>query len=65
MKLKLIPAGEFMMGSPDSDPDAGDDEKPQHRVRITKPFYMQTTEVTQGQWRDVMGTRPWQGPTNR
>ena len=40
MKLVLIPAGEFLMGSPDSDKDAADDEKPQHRVRITRPFYL-------------------------
>src|SRR6478672_5398006 len=40
MKLARIPAGEFWMGSPDSDKEARDDEKPRHRVRITKPFYM-------------------------
>ena len=40
MKLVLIPAGEFLMGSPDSDKDAQADEKPQHRVRITRPFYL-------------------------
>ena len=40
MKLVLIPAGEFLMGSPDSDKDAPNDEKPQHRVRITRPFYL-------------------------
>ena len=40
MKLVLIPAGTFLMGSPDSDQDAKDDEKPQHRVRITRPFYL-------------------------
>ena len=63
MKLKLIPAGEFLMGSPESDEDAGDSENPQHRVRITKPFYLGVTEVTQGQWEAVMGTRPWSGET--
>ena len=51
MKLVLIPAGEFLMGSPDSDKDAADDEKPQHRVRITRPFYLGATEVTVGQFR--------------
>ena len=51
MKLVLIPAGEFLMGSPDSDKDAEDDEKPQHRVRITRPFYLGGHEVTQGQYR--------------
>ena len=50
MKLVLIPAGEFLMGSPDSDKDAEDDEKPQHRVRITRPFYLGVYEVTQEQY---------------
>jgi formylglycine-generating enzyme required for sulfatase activity len=51
MKLVLIPSGEFLMGSPDSDKDAEDDEKPQHRVQITRPFYLGATEVTVGQFR--------------
>ena len=34
------------------------DEKPQHRVRITRPFYLGVTEVTQGQYRAVTGTEP-------
>ncbi|MDE0874383.1 MAG: formylglycine-generating enzyme family protein [Acidimicrobiales bacterium] len=59
MKLKLIPAGEFLMGSPESEPKRRDREV-QHRVRITKPFYMQTTTVTQSQWMSVMGTEPWE-----
>ena len=58
MKLALIPAGEFLMGSPDSDKDAQADEKPQHRVRITRPFYLGATEVTQGQYRAVTGQSP-------
>lgn len=58
MTLKLIPAGEFMMGSPDSDKDAHADEKPQHRVRITRPFYLGAYEVTQGQFRAVTGANP-------
>jgi len=58
MKLTLIPAGEFMMGSPDSDSKARSIEKPQHRVRITKPFYLGVTEVTQGQYGKVMGKNP-------
>ena len=58
MKLKLIPAGTFMMGSPKSEADRNDDEH-QHMVTISKAFYMQTTEVTQGQWKAVMGTEPW------
>jgi len=58
MKLVLIPPGEFVMGSPDSDPNAQSDEKPQHRVRITKPFYLGVTEVTQEQYERVMGQNP-------
>jgi formylglycine-generating enzyme required for sulfatase activity len=58
MKLMLIPAGEFQMGSPDSDNDASADEKPQHRVRITRPFYLGVTEVTQGQYRAITGENP-------
>ncbi len=62
MKLALIPGGEFLMGSPASEVGREDDES-QHRVRITNPFYIQTTEVTQGQWKSVMGTEPWKvGP---
>ena len=57
MQLRQIPAGEFLMGSADSDPGATDDEKPQHRVRITKPFYIGVYEVTQGEYERVMGER--------
>ena len=60
MKLNLIPAGTFMMGSPDTEEHREDDEF-QHKVTISKAFYMQTTEVTQGQWRAVMHTEPWKG----
>ena len=47
MQFKLIPAGEFMMGSPEDDPDKSSEETPQHRVQITKPFYLGVHEVTQ------------------
>jgi formylglycine-generating enzyme required for sulfatase activity len=61
MKMLLIPPGEFTMGSPDSDNDANDREKPQHLEKITKPFYLSVYEVTQQQYEKVMGDRPWQG----
>jgi formylglycine-generating enzyme required for sulfatase activity len=61
MRFVLIPAGEFMMGSPPGDQDALYWERPQHRVRITKPFYLGVHEVTQGQYEAVMGSRPWSG----
>jgi formylglycine-generating enzyme required for sulfatase activity len=51
MKLVLIPAGEFMMGSPQEEKDRSNVEGPQHRVRITKPFYLGIHEVTVGQFR--------------
>jgi len=57
MKFVYVRPGSFMMGSPEDEPGRDDDEK-QHRVRITKAFYMQTTEVTQGQWKAVMGNNP-------
>jgi len=57
MKLKLIPAGEFMMGSPESEVYRLYDEY-QHRVRITKPFYLGVYEVTQAEYEHVMGENP-------
>ena len=60
MTFKEIPAGTFMMGSPEEEIGRDDDET-QHPVTISKAFYMQTTEVTQGQWKEVMGTEPWKG----
>jgi len=57
MKFVLIPAGTFTMGSPTDEPGRDNDET-RHRVTLSKPFYMQATEVTQGQWRAIMGTNP-------
>ncbi len=57
MKFVKIPAGTFMMGALD-DSNTITDEKPRHQVKLTKDFYMQTTEVTQGQWEQIMGTNP-------
>ena len=61
MKLALIPAGKFTMGSPDSEEYCGIDEVPQRVVTISKPFYMGVYEVTQEQWTAAMGTTPWKG----
>jgi formylglycine-generating enzyme required for sulfatase activity len=52
----LIKAGEFVMGSESE--DAMDFEKPAHTVVLTHDFYLQTTEVTQAQYSEVMGTKP-------
>ncbi len=66
LEMVLIPAGEFLMGKPDSDKLAESWEKPQHRVRITKPFYLGKYLVTQEQWEAVMGSNPsyFKGPKN-
>jgi formylglycine-generating enzyme required for sulfatase activity len=50
MELVLVPAGEFTMGSPDSEEGREIDEGPQRRVQIAKPFYMGKHEVTHGQF---------------
>ena len=56
-KFVLIPAGKFMMGSPENEHDRLDSET-LHQVTISKSFFMQTTPVTQGQWQRVMGNNP-------
>jgi formylglycine-generating enzyme required for sulfatase activity len=58
--LVPIPAGEFTMGSPESEPDRQGGET-QHLVKITKPFYLSAHEVTQQQYESVMQVSPWEG----
>jgi len=74
LTLVLIPPGEFLMGSPEAeqrrvlndaiamkDPHARfrvSTECPQHRVLITQPYLLGKDEVTQAQWRAVMGNNP-------
>ncbi|MFQ5733816.1 MAG: bifunctional serine/threonine-protein kinase/formylglycine-generating enzyme family protein [Planctomycetaceae bacterium] len=54
MKLRIIPPGEFRMGSPDTDRSASQDEKPQHPVRISRPCLMSTFEVTYGEFHNFV-----------
>ena len=56
MEFVLIPAGTFLMGSPPNEAHRHTSEK-LHRVSLTKPFYMQATEVTLGQWRAITGKK--------
>jgi formylglycine-generating enzyme required for sulfatase activity len=56
IKLKRIPSGTFLMGSPEG--RGASDEHPQHVVRITRPFYLGVTEATQGQYRAITGENP-------
>jgi len=68
MEFLLIPAGSFLMGSKLSPEENAkkygvvaeyfEKEHPQHEVTITKPFYLQSTQVTQGQWQKVIGDNP-------
>lgn len=58
MRFAAIPPGEFTMGSPELDQVTWNPEKPQHRVRITRPFYMGILEVTQEQFKGVTDTTP-------
>jgi len=57
LEMVYIPAGSFIMGTPENDPDRGSTgyEGPQHKVNITKGFYMGKYEVTQAQWKAVTG----------
>jgi formylglycine-generating enzyme required for sulfatase activity len=59
VKLNMIeiPAGKFLMGSPSSEKNSSEDERPQHRVRVPK-FYLGQTLVTQAQWQALMGDNP-------
>jgi len=59
IEFVLIPAGEFDMGSPSNEAGGwGDYEGPVHHVKISKAFYLGKYEITQKQWRDVMGSSP-------
>jgi formylglycine-generating enzyme required for sulfatase activity len=58
MKLVLVPAGTFLMGSPESETGRRQNEGPQHEVAITRPFYLSAHAVTQGQYAKVMGRNP-------
>ena len=53
--------GEFMMGSPQDEPGREDNEL-RHRVRLTRPFIIKATEVTQAQWRAVAQREGWANP---
>jgi formylglycine-generating enzyme required for sulfatase activity len=59
MQFVRIPAGQFLMGSPETDRRARDFEKPQHPVTISKGFDLGVYEVTQAQWEAVMGANPY------
>ncbi len=57
IELAWCPAGSFMMGSPSTEANRESDES-QHRVTLTKSFWLGRTEVTQAQWEAIMGSNP-------
>ena len=61
MELIEIPAGKFTMGSPEGEKDRDERREAQVSVTLTKPFGLGKTEVTQGQWKSMMGSEPWKG----
>lgn len=59
MEFVRIPAGSFQMGSSAQLREAAANERPQHRVRISKSFLLGKYEVTQAEWEAVMGSNPY------
>ncbi len=57
MGFVYIPPGEFVMGSPEDETGKLSGET-MHKVILTKGFFMQSTQVTQGQWQAIMGNNP-------
>ncbi len=57
MEFIYVPSGSFERGSPSAELGRNSDEN-KHLVKMVNSFYMQTTEVTQRQWKTVMGNLP-------
>jgi formylglycine-generating enzyme required for sulfatase activity len=57
-RLRWIPPGRFLMGSPDDDKMADGDEKPQHEVTLSHGYWLFDTPVSQELWWAVMQTNP-------
>lgn len=55
LTLSLVPAGELLMGSPEAERGRYTNEGPSHLVRITRPFWLGVTPVTQAQFRALTG----------
>ena len=58
MKFTWIPPGKFVMGSPIGEERRHHANEPQHKVKLTKGFYMGIHLVTQEQWTEIMGNNP-------
>lgn len=62
IKMQIIPAGEYLLGSPELEFQRDPDEV-LHRVKISKAYYISETEITQAQWLAVMGQLPAEFPS--
>ncbi|UAA39528.1 formylglycine-generating enzyme family protein [Paraneptunicella aestuarii] len=56
-KMRFIPDGHFLMGSPEDEPERLENEL-QHSVTLTQGFWLGETTVTQALWQTVMGENP-------
>jgi formylglycine-generating enzyme required for sulfatase activity len=63
MKLAPIPPGNFLMGSPDNESQRQEHEGPQHKVTLTRPFYLGVYPVTLGQFRAFVTATQYQTGT--
>ena len=60
MDFVYIPPGSFLMGAaPGEEGPLDQSEEPQHRVEVSRGFYLAKYELTQSQWRAIVGTQPW------
>ena len=60
MEFVWIPAGRFLMGSPENEAGRDNDEGPQHEVVFKEGFWMGKYPVTQAEWQTIMGNNPSQ-----
>src|ERR1700678_458301 len=58
MRLRWVPPGRFLMGSPGGETGRFDDESPQHEVVLAEGFWLGETVVTQTLWGAVMEANP-------
>jgi sulfatase modifying factor 1 len=63
IEMVLIPPGKYWRGSPKNELDRSSDEE-RHKVWISKGYWCGKYEVTQGQWKAVMGSEPWKGSSS-
>jgi formylglycine-generating enzyme required for sulfatase activity len=58
IRFAYIPPGEFLMGSPENEPERDGKDEKQHKVTLTSGFSLGIHPVTQAQWRAILGTDP-------